>query len=49
MNPESHDRSGYYWTLDGPGQVHCGMSPGAYLGNLDSCLSKKYSEVQLKI
>ena len=25
-NPESHDRSGYYWILDGPSRVYCGMS-----------------------
>ena len=26
MNPESHDKSGYYWILDGPRKVYCGMS-----------------------
>ena len=26
MNPESHDKSGYYWTLDGPKKVYCGMT-----------------------
>ena len=25
-NPESHDRSGYYWILDGPSNVYCGMN-----------------------
>ena len=25
-NPESHDRSGYYWILDGPSRVYCGMN-----------------------
>jgi len=25
-NPESHDRSGYYWILDGPKKVFCGMN-----------------------
>ena len=25
-NPESHDRSGYYWILDGPSDVYCGMN-----------------------
>ena len=25
-NPESHDRSGYYWILDGPRKVYCGMT-----------------------
>ena len=26
MNSESHDRSGYYWILDGPSRVYCGMT-----------------------
>ena len=26
MNPESHNRSGYYWILDGPRKVFCGMN-----------------------
>ena len=25
-NPESHTRSGYYWILDGPSKVFCGMN-----------------------
>ena len=25
-NPESHDRPGYYWILDGPSRVYCGMN-----------------------
>ena len=25
-NAESHDRSGYYWILDGPSRVYCGMN-----------------------
>ena len=25
-NPESHDRSGYYWIIDGPSKVFCGMT-----------------------
>ena len=25
-NPESQDRSGYYWILDGPSRVYCGMN-----------------------
>ena len=25
-NPESHDRPGYYWILDGPRRVYCGMN-----------------------
>ena len=25
-NPESHDRSGYYWITDGPSRVYCGMT-----------------------
>ena len=25
-NPQSHDRSGYYWILDGPTRVYCGMN-----------------------
>ena len=25
-NPESHDRSGYYWITDGPSRVYCGMN-----------------------
>ena len=25
-NPESHERSGYYWILDGPRKVFCGMT-----------------------
>ena len=25
-NPESHDRPGYYWVLDGPSRVYCGMN-----------------------
>jgi len=25
-NPESHDRSGYYWITDGPSKVFCGMT-----------------------
>ena len=25
-NPQSHDRSGYYWILDGPRRVYCGMN-----------------------
>ena len=33
-NPQSHERSGYYWILDGPSKVYCGMS---YTGS--SCLS----------
>ena len=26
MNPESHDRSGYYWITNGPSRVYCGMT-----------------------
>ena len=26
MNPESRDKSGYYWILDGPSYVYCGMN-----------------------
>ena len=26
MNPESHEWSGYYWILDGPSKVYCGMN-----------------------
>jgi len=26
MNPESHDRSGYYWITDGLTKVYCGMT-----------------------
>ena len=25
-NPDSHDRSGYYWITDGPSRVYCGMN-----------------------
>ena len=25
-NPESHERPGYYWILDGPSDVYCGMN-----------------------
>ena len=25
-NPQSHDRPGYYWILDGPSRVYCGMN-----------------------
>ena len=25
-NPESQDKSGYYWILDGPRDVYCGMN-----------------------
>ena len=25
-NPQSHDRPGYYWILDGPSRVFCGMN-----------------------
>ena len=25
-NTESHERSGYYWTTDGPSKVYCGMT-----------------------
>ena len=25
-NPESHDRLGYYWILDGPSRVYCGVN-----------------------
>ena len=25
-NPESHERSGYYWITDGPSKVYCGMN-----------------------
>ena len=25
-NPESHDRLGYYWILNGPRKVYCGMN-----------------------
>ena len=25
-NPESHERSGYYWIIDGPSRVYCGMN-----------------------
>ena len=25
-NPESRDKSGYYWILDGPSDVYCGMN-----------------------
>ena len=25
-NPESHERSGYYWILDGPCRVYCGIN-----------------------
>ena len=25
-NPESHNRSGYYWITDGPSRVYCGMN-----------------------
>ncbi|XP_065907266.1 uncharacterized protein [Dysidea avara] len=34
MNPESRDLSGYYWILDGPSKVFCGMN---YTGS--SCLN----------
>ena len=34
MNPESQDKSGYYWILDGPNKVYCGMN---YTGS--SCLN----------
>ena len=30
MNPESHEWSGYYWILDGPRKVFCGMT---YIGS----------------
>ena len=30
MNPESQDKPGYYWILDGPTRVYCGM---AYTGS----------------
>ena len=33
-NPESRDWSGYYWILDGPNKVYCGMT---YTGS--SCLN----------
>ena len=33
-NPESHERSGYYWITDGPTSVYCGMT---YTGS--SCLN----------
>jgi len=26
MNPESRDMSGYYWILNGPSRVYCGMT-----------------------
>ena len=26
MNPQSQDKSGYYWILDGPTKVYCGMN-----------------------
>jgi len=26
MSPESQDKSGYYWILNGPNEVYCGMS-----------------------
>ena len=26
MNPESRDKSGYYWILNGPSYVYCGMN-----------------------
>ena len=25
-NPQSHERPGYYWILDGPSRVYCGMN-----------------------
>ena len=25
-NPETHDKPGYYWILDGPSRVYCGMN-----------------------
>ena len=25
-NAESHNRSGYYWIIDGPSKVYCGMN-----------------------
>ena len=25
-NPQSHDKAGYYWILDGPGRVYCGIN-----------------------
>ena len=25
-NPERHDRSGYYWILDGSSRVYCGIN-----------------------
>ena len=25
-NPQSHDKPGYYWILDGPSRVYCGMN-----------------------
>ena len=25
-NPQSHDKAGYYWILDGPSRVYCGMN-----------------------
>ena len=25
-NPQSHDKAGYYWILDGPSRIYCGMN-----------------------
>ena len=43
MNPESNDRSGYYWITDGPSKVFCGMT---YTGS--SCDDIYYNNPEIR-
>ena len=50
-NPESHDRSGYYWITDGPSRVYCGMNytgsscEDIYNNNLEVCDKPGYYHI----
>ena len=50
-NPESHDRPGYYWILDGPRRVYCGMNytgsscEDIYNNNPETCDKSGYYRI----
>ena len=44
-NPESHDRPGYYWILDGPSRVYCGMN---YTGSSCEDIYNNNTEIRNK-
>ena len=44
-NPQSHDKAGYYWVLDGPSRVYCGMN---YTGSSCEDIYNNYPEIHDK-